>query len=70
MASLRRERALIRQKPGQTSITTSLITDDDICVTMITAPSSDDNDNAQLFTARLSNQYHKAGPLRFVCGLA
>lgn len=50
MASLRRERALIRQKPAQTSITTSLITEDDICVTMITAPSSDDNDNAQLFT--------------------
>ena len=70
MAALRRERALIHQKSVQTSITTSLITDDDICVTMITAPSSDDNDNAQLFTLTVKSiSQGRSTPLCLLPGL-
>ena len=67
MAVLRRERALIRQKPDQTSITTSLTM---TSVSQWSRPHRVMTVTMLNFSLWLSNQYHKAGPLRFVCGLA
>ena len=69
MAVLRWERALIRQKPDPTSITTSLTV---TSVTQWSRPHRVMTVTMTMlnFSLWLSNQYHKAGPLRFVCGLA
>ena len=69
MAVLRWERAVIRQKPDPTSITTSLTV---TSVTQWSRPHRVMTVTMTMlnFSLWLSNQYHKAGPLRFVCGLA